>query len=59
MVKLYDRHSVMTRYLRSRGWRNGWAGDDWVAPGVNADWGSTDIETAFKQVFKSDRAIDA
>lgn len=41
----------MVNALRANGWENGWAGDDWVGPFMNADKGGLTLQEAFHSLL--------
>ena len=41
----------MVNALRANGWANGWAGDDWVSPFMNADKGGYTLQEAFHSLL--------
>lgn len=43
--------------LRANGWANGWAGDDWVSPFMNADKGGLTLQEAFHSLLYSKNIV--
>jgi hypothetical protein len=43
--------------LLANGWTNGWTGSDWIAPGMNADFGGYNLKEAFSRLLYSKNLV--